>query len=67
VEKRDAGTVLGDIRILDLSRFLAGPLCGMLLADMGAEVIRIEPPEGAIDRRWGILGPDGETLTYKIL
>lgn len=53
-------------RILDLSRFLAGPLCGMLLADMGAEVVRIEEPEGGPDRTWGQLGPDGETLSFKI-
>jgi len=39
----------------------------MILADMGAEVIKVEPPGGAVDRRWGILGPDQETLTYKIL
>lgn len=58
---------LDGIRVLDLSRFLAGPLCGMLLGDMGAEVIRIEPPGGMVDRTWGITGPDGETLTYKIL
>ena len=67
MEGKSKDTVLGDVRILDLSRFLAGPICGMLLADMGAEVLRIEPPGGGIDRRWGILGPDGETLTYKIL
>lgn len=67
MKEKDEGSVLKNIRILDLSRFLAGPLCGMILADMGAEVIKIEPPEGAVDRRWGILGPDGETLTYKIL
>ncbi len=53
---------LDGIRVLDLSRFLAGPLCGMLLGDMGAEVIRIEEPEGGPDRNWGQLGPDGETL-----
>jgi CoA:oxalate CoA-transferase len=57
---------LDGIRVLDLSRFLAGPLCGMLMADMGAEVIRIEPPEGGPDRTWGQLGPDGETLSFKI-
>jgi crotonobetainyl-CoA:carnitine CoA-transferase CaiB-like acyl-CoA transferase len=39
----------------------------MILADMGAEVIRIEPPEGAPDRTWGQLGPDGETLLYKVV
>lgn len=58
---------LEGLRVLDLSRFQACPLCGMLLADMGAEVIRIEPPEGAPDRTWGQLAPDGETLLYKIV
>ena len=58
---------LDGIKILDLSRFQACPLCGMILADMGADVIRIEPPEGAPDRTWGQLGPDGETLLYKIV
>ena len=58
---------LDGTRILDLSRFQACPLCGMILADMGADVIRIEPPEGAPDRTWGQLGPDGETLLYKVV
>jgi len=59
------GTLNG-IRVIDLSRFQACPLCGMVLADMGAEVIRLEPPEGAPDRTWGQLGPDGETLLFKV-
>jgi len=63
----EAMRVLGGIRVLDLSRFQSGPVCGMLLGDMGAEVIRIEEPEGAPDRSWGLLGPDGETLSYKIV
>ena len=58
---------LHGLRVLDLSRFQACPLCGMLLADMGAEVIRIESLRGAADRTWGQLGPDGETLRYKIV
>jgi len=58
---------LKGIRVLDLSRFQACPLCGMILADLGAEVIRIEQPEGAPDRTWGQLGPDEETLLYKIV
>ncbi len=58
---------LKGIRVLDLSRFQSGPVCGMLLGDMGAEVIRIEEPGGAGDRSWGLLGPDSETLSYKIV
>ncbi|MCX5816206.1 MAG: CoA transferase [Proteobacteria bacterium] len=67
MKENDKELVLSNIRVLDLSRYLAGPLCGMMLADMGAEVIKVEPPGGAVDRTWGILGTDGETLTYKIL
>jgi formyl-CoA transferase len=40
------GFALGDIRVLELSNFMAGPYCGMLLADMGADVIKVENPTG---------------------
>ena len=45
---------LGNLRVLELGTLLAGPFCGQLLGDMGAEVIKIEPPgQGDPMRTWG--------------
>src|SRR5437899_11913250 len=45
---------LDDLSVVDLSRILSGPVCTMLLADMGADVIKIEPPPlGDDSRQWG--------------
>lgn len=44
---------LSDIKVLDLSRVLAGPFAGRMLADLGADVVKIEPPDRDVTRVWG--------------
>jgi len=56
--------VLEGIRVLDFGRFIAGPFCGALLADHGADVIRIEKPGGSEDRSVLPLAPTGEGGLY---
>lgn len=46
-------TPLGGLKVVELARILAGPWAGQLLADMGAEVIKVEAPEGDDTRTWG--------------
>lgn len=59
---------LDDIRVLELGAFLAGPFCGQLLADFGAEVIKVEPPgKGDPMREWGRHRVNGRTLWWPIL
>ena len=50
----DAKGPLTDIRLLELGQLIAGPFCGQLMADMGADVIKVEPPgKGDPMREWG--------------
>jgi crotonobetainyl-CoA:carnitine CoA-transferase CaiB-like acyl-CoA transferase len=61
---RTSEPALRGIRVLDLGRFISAPFCGMILAGMGAEVVRVERPGGDEDRRLGLVGPHGENFTY---
>lgn len=57
---------LAGIRVLDLSRILAGPFCTMTLGDMGAEVIKVENPEGGDDTRgWPPFYEGGESSYFQ--
>lgn len=52
--------ILEGIRVIDFGRFIAGPYCAMLLADFGADVIRVERREGGEDRKLGPVTESGE-------
>jgi crotonobetainyl-CoA:carnitine CoA-transferase CaiB-like acyl-CoA transferase len=60
-ETPEAGA-LDDLRVVDLSRFIAGPYCAMLLGDMGADVIKVEPPDRGEASRAFAPFVEGESL-----
>jgi crotonobetainyl-CoA:carnitine CoA-transferase CaiB-like acyl-CoA transferase len=58
------GAFLGGIKLLDLSRHLPGPLASLLLVDLGASVLKIEPPAGDEMRSIGPKGPRGRSIYF---
>lgn len=63
-----AGPPLSDVRVVELGQLLAGPFCGQLLGDFGAEVIKVEDPErGDPMRQWGREKPHGMSLWWPVV
>ena len=59
---------LDDIRVVEMGQLLAGPFCGQLLADFGADVIKIEPPKvGDPMREWGREKAEGYSLWWPVV
>src|SRR3972149_7525349 len=59
---------LSGVRVIELASFIAGPYCGMMLADFGAEVVKGEPPgTGDPMRQWGSSLNDGRSLWWPVI
>ena len=65
--QRGASGVLMGVRVLDFGRYIAGPYCAALLADLGADVIRIERLDGGEDRWVAPVGDDGVGAMYVVM
>jgi formyl-CoA transferase len=67
-EDRFRNGPLSDLRVIELGTLLAGPFCGQLLGDMGAEIIKVEPPEqGDPLRVWGREKAHGKSLWWPVV
>ena len=59
---------LKNIRVIELGQLIAGPFCGQLMADFGAEVIKVEQPTGGdAMRQWGRPGRDGNPVWWDVI
>ena len=63
-EQTTQGGALAGVKVVDCTRVLGGPYCTQLLADHGAEVLKIEPPQGDEVRDWGPPFDDGGDAAY---
>jgi len=65
---RNENLPLDDIRVIEMGSLLAGPFCGQLLGDFGAEIIKVEDPKaGDPMRQWGREKPQGQSLWWPVV
>lgn len=58
---------LSDVRVLELGQVVAGPYCGQVFADLGADVVKVEPPVvGDVLRQWGWAPPGQDSLWWRV-
>lgn len=63
-----SGLPLSDIKVIELGQLIAGPYCGQVLADFGADVLKIEPPgKGDAMRQWGQSDPSGKPIWWNVI
>ena len=62
-----AGGPLAGMRVIELAHIMAGPVCGLMLADMGADVIKVEKPEGDDSRRFVPPTVGGESAAFMMM
>lgn len=68
MSETEATGPLSGLRVLEMGQLIAGPFCGQLLADFGAEVVKIEPPGvGDAMRQWGRTDARGHTLWWPVI
>ena len=61
-------TPLDGIRVVELGQLIAGPFCGQMLADFGADVVKVEPPgKGDAMRQWGRPDEDGDPVWWSVI
>jgi len=59
---------LQGMKVIELAHIMSGPVCGMMLADMGADVIKVEKvPDGDDSRRFSPILPSGESASFMIV
>lgn len=66
-ERDSSVDLLAGVQVVDVSRILAGPFCTQLLADLGADVVKVEPPSGDPTRAWGppFSEDDGQSAYFR--